>query len=501
MTLILLIAIPIVAGLLGWWLGRRNGAWPRRLALAGMAAQFVLACTLLVRGHGAGLWLAEVSAPWVPQLGIGFHLAADGISVLLVLLTAFLGVLSVACSWSEIKERVGFFHLNLMLVLAGVTGVFLAVDLFLFYFFWELMLVPMYFLINIWGHERRHYAAVKFFIFTQLGGLLMLLAILGLYFVHGRSTGIYTFDYPELLGTVMSPAVAMWLMLGFSIAFLVKLPAVPFHTWLPDAHTQAPTAGSVVLAGLLLKTGAYGLLRFAVPLFPTAAHQFAPVAMTLAVAGILYGAFMAFAQTDLKRLVAYTSISHLGFVLLGIFAWNALALQGAVMQMIAHGVSTGALFVLAGILQERLHTREMGSMGGFWSAAPRMGAMMMFFAMASLGLPGLGNFVGEFLVLQGSYMVSVTFSALAVIGLIAATVYAVWMVQQTFHGPLEAKAAPADIGARETATLGAMAVVILFLGLFPQATFNAASAALGHMQRQSIGPAVWARLTDEGGRP
>ncbi len=329
----------------------------------------------------------------------------------------------------------------------------------------------------------------------------MLLAILGLYFVHFHNTGTYTFDYADLLGTVMSPATAMWLMLGFFVAFAVKLPAVPFHTWLPDAHTQAPTAGSVVLAGLLLKTGAYGLLRFAVPLFPSAAMRFAPVAMALAVAGILYGAYMAFAQTDLKRLVAYTSISHLGFVLLGIFAWNALALQGAVMQMIAHGVSTGALFVMAGILQERLHTRELDAMGGFWSAAPRMGAMMMFFAMASLGLPGLGNFVGEFLVLLGSYMVNVTFTALAVIGLIAATVYAVWMVQRPFHGPLEVKTVPADIGARETATLGVMAVVVLFLGLFPQATFNTASAALGHMRSRTVGPAVWARLIDEGGRP
>jgi NADH-quinone oxidoreductase subunit M len=506
MILIFLIAIPVAAGLLGWWADRWGSAWPRRIALAGAAAQLALACTLFGAG-GGGPWLSEVRAPWVPQLGTSFHLAADGLSLLLVVLTAFLGILSVACSWSEVQERVGFFHLNLMLTLAGVTGVFLALDLFLFYFFWELMLVPMYFLIDIWGHERRHYAAVKFFIFTQMGGLLMLLAILGLYFVHGRSTGAYTFDYTALLGTTMSPAAAMWLMLGFFVAFAVKLPAVPFHTWLPDAHTQAPTAGSVVLAGLLLKTGAYGLLRFAVPLFPAASRRFTTFAMVLAVVGILYGAYMAFAQTDLKRLVAYTSISHLGFVLLGIYAWNALALQGAVMQMIAHGVSTGALFVLAGILQERLRTREMDDMGGFWTAAPRMGGMMMFFAMASLGLPGMGNFIGEFLVLQGAYAVTVTFTAIAAAGLIAATIYAVWMVQRPFHGTRMDAPAPADIGARETATLGVMAAVILFLGLFPQATLNTASPALRHMEQQRPLPeqqapqAIWARLTDQEARP
>src|SRR5678816_3336170 len=226
------------------------------------------------------------------------------------------------------------------------------------------MLVPMYFLIGIWGHENRIYAAIKFFLFTQVSGLLMLVAIVGLYFVHGRNTGIYTFDYVQLLGSSMSPTVAMWLMLGFFVAFAVKLPAIPVHSWLPDAHTEAPTAGSVILAGLLLKTGAYGLLRFVVPLFPEAAKAFAPAAMTIAVIGILYGAILAYAQTDLKRLVAYTSVSHLGFVLLGVFAWNAWALNGAVMQMVAHGVSTGALFVLAGALQERTHTRDMSRLGG-----------------------------------------------------------------------------------------------------------------------------------------
>jgi NADH-quinone oxidoreductase subunit M len=282
----------------------------------------------LAAGVSHAPWLLEFRHAWMPSLGIGFFFALDGLSLLMVLLTLFLGMISVAISWTEIQERVGFFHFNLLWTLAGIIGVFTALDLFLFYFFWELMLIPMFFLIVIWGHENRVYAAIKFFLFTQLSSLLMLLAIVVLYFVHGKATGDYTFDYTRLLGTPVSGNLALFLMLGFGGAFAVKLPVFPFHTWLPDAHTEAPTAGSVVLAGLLLKTGAYGMLRFVVPLFPEAAVRVAPFAMALGVAGILYGAVLAFSQRDFKRLVAYTSVSHMGFVILGVFAWNELALQG-----------------------------------------------------------------------------------------------------------------------------------------------------------------------------
>ena len=284
----------------------------------------------------------------------------------------------------------------------------------------------------------------------------MLLAILGLYFLHGRSTGEYTFDYKRLLGTHLTPQAAMWLLLGFAAAFLVKLPAVPLHTWLPDAHTEAPTAGSVILAGLLLKTGAYGLLRFAVPLFPEAAARFAPAAMILGVAGILYGAVLAFAQTDFKRLVAYTSVSHLGFVLIGVFAWNTLALQGAVLQMVCHGLSTGALFMLVGALDDRIHTRDMRRMGGLWTAVPRMGAATLFFALASLGLPGLGNFVAEFLVLLGTFQVSPAIAVVATAGLVTATVYALAMMQRTFHGAPREEWRLSDLTGREMAAMLAM---------------------------------------------
>jgi NADH-quinone oxidoreductase subunit M len=491
MILAWLIIILLAGGLLAWLLSRRNALWPRYISLIALSADFILALVLWVRHFGQARlssespWLAEMNREWIPQLGIGFRLAMDGLSLLLVLLTLFLGMAAVVASWTEVRERVGFFHFNLMWILAGIVGVFLSLDLFLFYFFWELMLVPMYFLIGIWGHENRIYAAIKFFIFTQAGGLLMLAAILGLYFIHGRNTGAYTFDYSQLLGTAMNPQTAMLLMLGFFIAFAVKLPVVPVHTWLPDAHTEAPTAGSVILAGLLLKTGAYGLMRFAVPLFPQAALDFAPVAMALGVIGILYGAILAFAQTDLKRLVAYTSISHMGFVLLGVFAANDLALQGAVIQILCHGISTGALFILAGALQERIHTRDMNRMGGFWAIAPRMGAVTLFFALASLGLPGLGNFVGEFLVLIGSYRVSVPLTVLATTGLVIATVYSLWIIQRVFHGPREQDLAFSDLSVREMAVMSVMIIAIVWLGLFPQPVLNTAEPFLKSLKQSA----------------
>jgi NADH-quinone oxidoreductase subunit M len=483
-----LIFVPMFAGLLAWPAARVQRDLPRWIALAAMAIDLALALLIWVSHAGAitlathGAWLAQTAAPWIPRFGISFHLAIDGISLLLITLTAFLGIVSVACSWREIRERVGFYHFNLLWVLAGAIGVFLALDLFLFFFLWELMLVPMYFLIAIWGHENRRYASIKFFIFTQGSGLLMLLAILALVFVHYRSSGVLTFDYLALLNTVMSPQEAFWMMLGFFVAFAVKLPAVPLHTWLPDAHTEAPTAGSVILAGVLLKTGAYGLLRFVVPLFPHAAFNFTPIAMMLGVAGILYGALLAFAQTDLKRLVAYTSVSHLGFVLLGVFAWNAWALDGAVMQMIAHGISTGALFVIVGALQERMHTRDMARMGGLWATMPRLAAVALFFAIASLGLPGMGNFVGEFLVLLGSFRVSLVLTVIATLGLITAVIYALALMQRTFHGDNRHRWRLPDASARELATLGAMVVVLVWLGLYPRPVLDVATRATNGLQ-------------------
>jgi NADH-quinone oxidoreductase subunit M len=336
----------------------------------------------------------------------------------------------------------------------------------------------MYFLIDIWGHEQRHRAAVKFFLFTQLSGLAMLVSILAMYFLHHGATGRYTFDYAELLGTPMSARAAFGLMLGFFAAFAVKLPVVGLHTWLPDAHTEAPTAGSVVLAGLLLKTGAYGMLRFLLPLFPQACREFAPVAMALGVAGIFYGAVLAFAQNDLKRLVAYSSVSHMGFVMLGVFAGTALAMRGAVMQMVCHGISTPALFILVGAIQDRIGTRDLRRMGGLWAQTPRLAAMAMLFAMASLGLPGLGNFIAEFLVLLGSWPGHAVLTSLAAASLIASVLYALWMMQRAFHGQPREPFKPDDLRAGELATMIFLTAVIVALGLYPQPVLDAAGSSL-----------------------
>ncbi len=489
MILVWLIAILLVAGILSWFAGRVSTLWPRIISLVAVSADFVITLVLWaqnsahVRLFPESEWFKQVNWTWVPQYGIYFHLAMDGLSLLLILLTFLLGIMSVLASWKEIQEGVGFFHLNLMWILAGILGVFLAVDLFLFYFAWEFMLVPMYFLIAIWGHERRIYAAVKFFIFTQLSGLLMLISILALYFIHHRETGVYTFEYKSLLGTALTPHVAMLLMLGFFAAFAVKLPMFPFHTWLPDAHTEAPTAGSVILAGLLLKTGAYGMLRFVVPLFPGAAHEFAPIAMILGVIGIVYGSVLAFAQTDLKRLVAYTSVSHLGFALVGIFAWNTLALEGVLIVMIAHGISTGALFMLVGGLQERTHTREMEKLKGLWATVPVMSGVVLFFALGSIGLPGLGDFIGEFLTLVGTYRVSLGVTIVAAIGILMSTLYAVKVIQRAFHGPNVNKWKLPDLGKRELIMMIPMMLILLWIGLYPQPLFKTFEPAMRKLQQ------------------
>jgi NADH-quinone oxidoreductase subunit M len=331
--------------------------------------------------------------------------------------------------------------------------------------------------------KNREYAAYKFFIFTQASGLLMLLAILGLYFIHGGNTGVYTFNYFELLGTVLSADTAFWLMMGFMIAFVVKLPIVPFHSWLPDAHSEAPTAGSLILAGLLLKTGAYGILRFVLPLFPEASLDLAPWAMSFGVIGIIYGAVLAYAQTDLKRLVAYTSVSHMGFVILGIFAFNELALQGVVMQLVTHAISTGALFILAGMLKERLHTRDIDQMGGLWLQMPGMGAIALLLIMASLGLPGLGNFIAEFLILLGAFKVNVWLTVLAATGLIFSAVYSLRIVQKVFFGTPEKVGPVPDFSWREMVIMAALTLSITWLGVYPQPVINTVRPMINRLEQ------------------
>lgn len=507
MILVWLLAVPFIGGLLCWQGERVSRGLPRWIALATMLLVLGLSVGLWVTGEyrlptaGVSQWSVEYRADWIPAFGISFHLGLDGLSLLLVVLTNLLGVMAVACSWREIERNVGFFHLNLLWNLGGVVGVFLALDLFLFFFLWEMMLVPMYFLIALWGHNApggkgRVYSATKFFIYTQASGLVMLLAILALVFIHEQNTGVLTFDYMDLLGTVLSSKAEWWLMLGFFVAFAVKMPIVPLHSWLPDAHSQAPTAGSVDLAGILLKTSAYGLLRFGLPLFPHASAEFAPFAMWLGVLGIIYGAVVAFSQTDIKRLIAYTSISHMGFVVIGIYAGTQMALQGVIVQMIAHGLSAGGLFILCGEIYERMHTRDLRLMGGLWSRFRYLPPIMMFFAAASLGLPGLGNFIGEFLILMGSYAVAPTVTIVAATGLILAAVYSLIIVQRALHG------APAvaddhgvdgrlrDLGKRELVMMLSLMVLLLLLGLYPQPVMDLAAGSVSAVQQAYTGVSV-----------
>lgn len=490
MSLLFLIAFLVAGGALAWAgerLAPRAAQWIS-VAVLTLALAFTLGLTAAapqaVSGGNAladtSLWLVYWKTPWMPALGVSLEFGVDGIGVLLVLLTLALGIVAVSASWDEVDWRPGLFHANLLFSIAGVVGVFTALDLLLFFVFWEVMLVPMYLLIAIWGHESRAYAAMKFFIYTQASGMLLLLAIVVLGW-QAAAGGPLSFSYFDLLGAKLPPGLAPWLMLGFFAAFAVKLPTFPLHSWLPDAHTQAPTAGSVLLAGVLLKTGAYGLLRFCLPLFPEASREFAPVAMTLAVAGVIYAGVLAFAQHDFKRLVAYSSVSHMGFVILGLYAFNALGAQGAVMQMVAHGVSSAALFTIAGALQQRLHTRDMQRMGGLWTPAPRLGAAALFFALAALGLPGLGNFIGEFLVFLGLFAVAPWTAAFAALGMVVAAVYALALVQRSFHGPAAPGLTLRDCSGRERLTLYAMMAALLWLGLFPQPVLQLAEPGTAGM--------------------
>jgi NADH-quinone oxidoreductase subunit M len=489
MILVWMIGILLAGGIICWLVAQRNPLICRWIALLAVITAFFIPVAWYVQQQpvvaAGNNWLIHYQANWIPAFGISFHLAMDGLSFIMLLLTFLLGALSVLCSWTEIRERTGFYFFNLLWTLAGIAGVFVAMDLFLFYFFWEVMLVPMYFLIAIWGDFNRRYAAYKFFIFTQTGGLLMLLSILALYFIHGQqNNGNYTFDYFALLNTSIDGASGRWIMLGFLIAFVIKLPMVPLHNWLPDAHSEAPTAGSLILAGLLLKTGAYGIIRFVLPLFPQASVDIAWWAMLLGVVGIVYGALLAFAQTDLKRLIAYTSVSHMGFVLLGVFAFREIALQGVVMQLLTHGVSTGALFVLAGMLKERLHTRDINQMGGLWAAMPQMGALAMVFVMASLGLPMLGSFIAEFLILIGAFPVSPVLTIIASIGLVLSALYSLRIMQKVFFGQLQTVTEqPVDLSAREWIIMACLTVAIIFLGLYPQPVFDTVEGFIGILAR------------------
>jgi len=468
MGLILLLLLPLVGAVTAWAAGGLGPRWPRWLAAAFLALDIVWLLWVGLHADGPGAWLLHLRLPWIPRFGIGFELGMDGLAMVLVALTLLLGLAAVLAAGREAEQEPGLLMANLLLTLTGAVGVFLALDLFLFFVFWELMLIPMYLIIAIWGHEDRIRSGLKFIIFTQASGLLMLTAILGLVLAQREALGGPSFSYTDLLGVPAPEGWAIWLMLGFFLAFAVKLPTVPLHTWLPDAHTDAPTAGSVILAGILLKTGAYGLLRFALPLFPEASQAFAPVAWILGLAGVVYGAVLAFAQSDAKRLVAYTSIAHMGFVLIGVYTWDILGLQGAAVLMVAHGVGTGALFIMVGTMEERMGTRDLSQLGGLWSVAPRMAAVTLIFTLAALGLPGLANFVGEILILLAAFAASPLVAAVAALGLVLAAVYGLRLIRHALHGPGPGLDGIADLTGIRLAVLAAMLVLMGWLGLGPQ---------------------------------
>lgn len=415
----------------------------------------------------------EVNIPWIQVAGfsIVFQMGVDGISILLLLLTTLLTVLAIVFSWNSIKEGVNNYMLFFLLLETGMVGVFLSLNLFLFYLFWEFSLVPMYLLIGIYGGPRRMYAAVKFFLYTMTGSIVMLLAILWL--------GIagHHFSFTSLVGTEIPLNTQIWLFLAFALAFAIKVPMWPFHSWLPDAHVEAPTAGSVILAGVLLKMGTYGLLRFNISLFPLATLKLAPYMAILAVIGIIYGAIVSFAQRDMKKLVAYSSISHMGFIVLGLFALNSLGIQGSVLQMINHGLSTGALFLIVGMIYDRRHTRDMDEFGGLWSQMPIYGTLALIVSLSSMALPGLNGFVGEFTILLGAFnskfLGSRWFAGIAAIGVILAAVYILAMYQKVFLGQLkEANRSLKDITWQEIAVLVPLVIFIFWIGLFPQPFFG-----------------------------
>jgi NADH-quinone oxidoreductase subunit M len=491
LTLLTLLPLAGVPALL--LLRSEDHAWIRRVALAIALIEFALSL-LLLPGFKTGTaeYQFEEMHTWIPAPPVHYHLGVDGISLFLVLLTTFLIPVAMLTSWKSIDQRVQGFFISLLVLETGVIGVFLSLDLVLFFLFWEAMLIPMYFLIGIWGHERRVYAALKFIIYTMLGSILMFVAMVWLYELSG------TFDLPRIqamltTGQLTLPLRTELLLFGaFFLAFAIKVPLFPLHTWLPDAHTEAPTAGSVVLAGVLLKMGTYGMVRFCVPLFPEAAHRLAPYVAVLAIIGILYGALVAMVQTDLKRLVAYSSVSHLGFVVLGIFAFTPTALQGAVYQMLNHGISTGALFVLVGTLYDRRHTHLISEYGGLATPMPVIASLFLFVSLSSAGLPMLNGFVGEFLILLGTFERHAAWASWAALGVIFSSIYLLWAYQRVFFGPVtqERNRELPDADLRERCVLVVMAALILWMGIgsvaFTRRTESSARNIIDLMQRPQL---------------
>ena len=496
-----IILLPVIGGfaMVAYSLlpGRRESNY-KWIALVFSVVDFLLSL-LLIKGVGAGTrefrFVDDVL--WIGSIGAHYHVGVDGISLWLVLLTTLLMPIAILSSWTAIQKRQLAYYLFLQLLAGAMVGVFVSLDLLLFYLFFEATLIPMLFLIGIWGGERRIYAAVKFFIYTSVGSLLMLVGILSLFYIYG------TFDYVAILSamsagsTTLAPRAEFWLFLAFALAFCIKVPLFPLHTWLPDAHTEAPTAGSVILAGVLLKMGTYGLLRFNLGLFPDMSRKFAPIMITLAIIGIIYGALVAMVQPDVKRLVAYSSVSHMGFVVLGLFSFTELGMQGALYQMLNHGVSTGALFLFVGFIYERRHTRQIADFGGLATPMPWFATLFVIASLSSIGLPFLNGFVGEFLIMIGSWTTNAIQHAwiatmLAGTGVIWAAVYMLWMLQRVVFGPLtnSENAGLKDLNSRELGLLLPLLLLMLFMGVFPRVFLDRSQASVDQVRTRVAAPAT-----------
>jgi len=472
--LTILTFLPLAGAVVVLLLPREASAAIKAVALLFAAADFALSVPLFFLFRlGTSAWQFQCSVPWIRLAGwdaIRYHVGLDGISLMLVLLTTFLSMIAIAGSFRGITGRLREYYALMLALETGMLGVFVALDLVLFYVFWEAMLIPMYFIIGIWGGGRRVYAAVKFFLFTMAGSLLMLVAIVALVGLNWRAGGALTFDLTRISTRGLAPGAEALLFGAFALAFAIKVPMFPLHTWLPDAHVEAPTAGSVILAGVLLKMGTYGFLRFCLPLFPHASATYAPLLIALAIIGIIYGALVALAQPDMKKLVAYSSVSHLGVATLGIFVFTLQGLQGGVVQMVSHGLSTGALFLLVGMLYERRHTRLIAEYGGIWNVMPKFAAIFLMVTLASIGLPFMSGFVGEFLVFQGAWLARPVYAALGATGVILSACYMLWMLQRVLQGGVtkDENRRLTDLSFRELAILVPLVAGMLWIGIYPK---------------------------------
>lgn len=461
---------PLLGAILLFMIDRENDRLLKGLAFVVTVIDFLISLYLLYKFDATtpNMQFTEHYS-WIERLGISYYVGIDGISLLLFLLTTFLMPICILCSWNYIKEHVKEFVIFMLILEVAMLGAFIALDLFLFYVFWELMLIPMYFIIGVWGGKRRIYAAVKFFLYTLFGSVLMLVAILTLYFYAGAKTGEYTFNILKLYEVVPPYEVQIWLFAAFALSFAIKVPMFPLHTWLPDAHVEAPTPGSVILAGVLLKMGTYGFIRFAMGLFPHAAQASIPIIIALSLIGIIYGALVAMMQPDVKKLVAYSSVSHLGAVMLGLYSLNIQGIEGGIYQMLNHGLSTGGLFIMIGMLYERRHTRLIADFGGLSKTIPIFAAFFMLVTLSSIGLPGLNGFIGEFLIFLGAFKANPYWAAIAATSVILSAAYMLWMFQRVMFGPItnEENRNLRDLNVREISLMVPIILMFFIMGLFP----------------------------------